>query len=46
MSLQFMNLGSNSLSSAESKLEALKTNFIENPQYFCNTGERVRNLKR
>ncbi|XP_053134998.1 high affinity nerve growth factor receptor [Hemicordylus capensis] len=37
MSLQFMNLGSSPLSSAESKLDALKTNFIENPQYFCNT---------
>uniref|UniRef100_A0A8C3IU79 Tyrosine-protein kinase receptor n=1 Tax=Chrysemys picta bellii TaxID=8478 RepID=A0A8C3IU79_CHRPI len=24
-------------SSAESKLEGLKTNFIENPQYFCDT---------
>ncbi|XP_061461713.1 high affinity nerve growth factor receptor isoform X2 [Rhineura floridana] len=37
MSLQFMNWGSTPLSSAESKLDALKTNFIENPQYFCNT---------
>ncbi|XP_063002379.1 high affinity nerve growth factor receptor [Elgaria multicarinata webbii] len=37
MSLQLMNMGSSPLSSAESKLEALKTNFIENPQYFCNT---------
>ncbi|NWQ83436.1 NTRK1 factor, partial [Columbina picui] len=36
MSLHFMNLGSSPLSSAESKLEALKTNFIENPQYFCD----------
>ncbi|NXF70566.1 NTRK1 factor, partial [Sclerurus mexicanus] len=37
MSLHFMNLGSSPLSSAESKLEGLKNNFIENPQYFCNT---------
>uniref|UniRef100_A0A8D0G6I8 Tyrosine-protein kinase receptor n=1 Tax=Sphenodon punctatus TaxID=8508 RepID=A0A8D0G6I8_SPHPU len=37
MSLQFMNLGSSPLSSAESKLDALKTNFIENPQYFFDT---------
>ncbi|NWT76576.1 NTRK1 factor, partial [Prunella himalayana] len=36
MSLHFMNLGSSPLSSAESKLEGLKSNFIENPQYFCN----------
>ncbi|KAK2543544.1 hypothetical protein Q9966_002926 [Columba livia] len=36
MSLHFMNLGSSPLSSAESKLEGLKTNFIENPQYFCD----------
>ncbi|XP_028566170.2 high affinity nerve growth factor receptor isoform X2 [Podarcis muralis] len=36
ISLQFMNWGSSPLSSAESKLDALKTNFIENPQYFCN----------
>lgn len=40
MSLQFMNLGTSSpLPSAESKLDALKTNFIENPQYFCSTCE-------
>uniref|UniRef100_A0A8C5TCQ2 Tyrosine-protein kinase receptor n=1 Tax=Malurus cyaneus samueli TaxID=2593467 RepID=A0A8C5TCQ2_9PASS len=31
MSLHFMNLGSSPLSSAESKLEGLKSNFIENP---------------
>uniref|UniRef100_K7GBJ9 Tyrosine-protein kinase receptor n=1 Tax=Pelodiscus sinensis TaxID=13735 RepID=K7GBJ9_PELSI len=37
MSLHFMNLGSSPQSSAESKLEGLKTNFIENPQYFCDT---------
>ncbi|NXD74036.1 NTRK1 factor, partial [Eolophus roseicapillus] len=37
MSLHFMNLGSSPLSSAESKLEGLKSNFIENPQYFCDT---------
>ncbi|XP_077174385.1 high affinity nerve growth factor receptor isoform X2 [Paroedura picta] len=36
MSLQFMNLGTSPLSSAESKQESLKTNFIENPQYFCS----------
>ncbi|NXX52532.1 NTRK1 factor, partial [Scopus umbretta] len=36
MSLHFMNLGSSPLSSVESKLEGLKSNFIENPQYFCN----------
>ncbi|NWV86615.1 NTRK1 factor, partial [Dasyornis broadbenti] len=36
MSLHFMNLGSSPHSSAESKLEGLKSNFIENPQYFCN----------
>ncbi|XP_014815244.1 PREDICTED: high affinity nerve growth factor receptor-like, partial [Calidris pugnax] len=37
MSLHFMNLGGSPLSSAESKLEGLKSNFIENPQYFCDT---------
>ncbi|KAM6234365.1 high affinity nerve growth factor receptor, partial [Porphyrio hochstetteri] len=36
MSLHFMNLGSSPPPSAESKLEGLKSNFIENPQYFCN----------
>ncbi|XP_067169272.1 high affinity nerve growth factor receptor [Apteryx mantelli] len=36
MSLHFMNLGSSPLSSAESKLEGLKSNCIENPQYFCD----------
>uniref|UniRef100_A0A8C3BTC4 receptor protein-tyrosine kinase n=1 Tax=Cairina moschata TaxID=8855 RepID=A0A8C3BTC4_CAIMO len=36
MSLHFMNLGSSPVSSTESKLEGLKSNFIENPQYFCN----------
>ncbi|XP_063213423.1 high affinity nerve growth factor receptor [Chroicocephalus ridibundus] len=36
MSLHFMNLGSSPPSSAESKLEGLKSNFIENPQYFCD----------
>ncbi|KAF1500328.1 hypothetical protein FQV19_0015598, partial [Eudyptula minor] len=36
VSLHFMNLGSSPLSSAESKLEGLKSNFIENPQYFCD----------
>ncbi|XP_015271976.1 PREDICTED: high affinity nerve growth factor receptor [Gekko japonicus] len=44
MSLQFMNLGTSPLTSAESKLDALKTNFIENPQYFCSTC--VRHIKR
>ncbi|XP_060614618.2 high affinity nerve growth factor receptor [Anolis sagrei] len=48
MSLQFMNVGGGGsgspLSSAESKLETLKTNFIENPQYFCNTS--VHHIKR
>ncbi|XP_030044091.1 high affinity nerve growth factor receptor [Microcaecilia unicolor] len=36
MSLHFMNFGSSPLSSTESKLEGLKNNFIENPQYFCD----------
>ncbi|NXV82807.1 NTRK1 factor, partial [Atlantisia rogersi] len=36
MSLHFMNLGSSPPPSAESKLDGLKSNFIENPQYFCN----------
>ncbi|XP_048785335.1 high affinity nerve growth factor receptor [Lagopus muta] len=36
MSLHFMNLGSSPMSSTESKLDGLKSNFIENPQYFCN----------
>jgi len=36
MSLHFMNLGSSPPSSAESKLEGLKSNVIENPQYFCD----------
>ncbi|XP_072840539.2 high affinity nerve growth factor receptor isoform X1 [Pogona vitticeps] len=46
VSLQFMNVGGRSSpsSSAESKLDALKTNFIENPQYFCNTS--VHHIKR
>ncbi|XP_053906757.1 high affinity nerve growth factor receptor isoform X2 [Cuculus canorus] len=34
VSLHFMNLSP--VSSAESKLEGLKSNFIENPQYFCD----------
>ncbi|NWR62977.1 NTRK1 factor, partial [Bucorvus abyssinicus] len=38
MSLHLMNLGS-PLPSAESKLEGLKSNFIENPQYFCDACE-------
>ncbi|KAM9368361.1 high affinity nerve growth factor receptor [Phaethornis superciliosus] len=38
MSLHFMTLGSSPPSSlAESKLGGLKSNFIENPQYFCDT---------
>ncbi|KAF7235546.1 High affinity nerve growth factor receptor [Varanus komodoensis] len=44
VSLQLMNVGGSPLSSAESKLEALKTSFVENPQYFCNTC--VRHIKR
>ncbi|KAJ1081327.1 hypothetical protein NDU88_001509 [Pleurodeles waltl] len=36
MSLHFMNLGASPLSCAEGKLDGLKTNFIENPQYFCD----------
>ncbi|XP_069460667.1 high affinity nerve growth factor receptor isoform X2 [Ambystoma mexicanum] len=36
MSLHFMNLGASPLSCAEGKMEGLKTNFIENPQYFCD----------
>uniref|UniRef100_A0A8C3ISA0 Tyrosine-protein kinase receptor n=1 Tax=Chrysemys picta bellii TaxID=8478 RepID=A0A8C3ISA0_CHRPI len=46
MSLHFMNLGSSPQSSAESKLEGLKTNFIENPQYFCDTCKGVHHIKR
>ncbi|XP_030304931.1 high affinity nerve growth factor receptor [Calypte anna] len=38
MSLHFMTLGSSPPSSlAEGKLGGLKSNFIENPQYFCDT---------
>ncbi|XP_029437671.1 high affinity nerve growth factor receptor isoform X2 [Rhinatrema bivittatum] len=36
MSLHFMNFGASPLSLTESKLEGLKSNFIENPQYFCD----------
>uniref|UniRef100_A0A8C3U8M9 Tyrosine-protein kinase receptor n=1 Tax=Catharus ustulatus TaxID=91951 RepID=A0A8C3U8M9_CATUS len=46
MSLHFMNLGSSPLSSAESKLEGLKSNFIENPQYFCNACKGVHHVQR
>nr|XP_005991737.1 PREDICTED: high affinity nerve growth factor receptor [Latimeria chalumnae] len=35
VSLHFMNFGASPLSSEEAKLDGLKTNFIENPQYFC-----------
>lgn len=37
MSLQFMDVSSSPHSSLESKLEGLKSSFVENPQYFCNT---------
>ncbi|NXE16667.1 NTRK1 factor, partial [Lophotis ruficrista] len=36
MSLRFMNLGGSPPSSAESKLEGPQSNFVENPQYFCD----------
>lgn len=38
MSLQSMDVGSSPRSSTDSKLEAPKSSFVENPQYFCNTG--------
>ncbi|KAM6434449.1 high affinity nerve growth factor receptor [Liasis olivaceus] len=44
MSLQFMDVGGSPRSSTDSKLEALKSSFVENPQYFCNTA--VRHIKR
>ncbi|KAM6039680.1 high affinity nerve growth factor receptor-like [Chlamydotis macqueenii] len=37
MSLRFMNLGGSPPSSTESKLEGPQSNFVENPQYFCDT---------
>ncbi|XP_038624611.1 high affinity nerve growth factor receptor isoform X1 [Tachyglossus aculeatus] len=37
MSLHFMTLGGSPLSPAEGKLDGLKGNVIENPQYFCDT---------
>ncbi|KAJ7307350.1 hypothetical protein JRQ81_009361 [Phrynocephalus forsythii] len=44
VSLQFMNVPSSPSSSAESKLDVMKTNVIENPQYFCNA--RVHHIQR
>ncbi|XP_073423192.1 high affinity nerve growth factor receptor isoform X2 [Dendrobates tinctorius] len=44
MSLHFMNFGSSPLTSAEGKLDGTKHNFIENPQYFCDTC--VQHIKR
>ncbi|XP_032094433.1 high affinity nerve growth factor receptor-like [Thamnophis elegans] len=44
MSLQFMDVSGSPRSSVEAKLEGLKSSFVENPQYFCNTP--VRHLKR
>ncbi|XP_034280922.1 high affinity nerve growth factor receptor isoform X1 [Pantherophis guttatus] len=44
MSLQFMDVSSSPRSSVEAKLEGLKSSFVENPQYFCNTP--VRHIKR
>lgn len=37
MSLQFMDVSGSPRSSVEAKLEGLKSSFVENPQYFCNT---------
>lgn len=39
MSLHFMNFGASPLTSAEGKLDGVKPNFIENPQYFCDACE-------
>ncbi|NWI11898.1 NTRK1 factor, partial [Crypturellus soui] len=44
MSLHLMNLGGSAAPSAESKLDGLKGNVIENPQYFCDT--RVHHVPR
>ncbi|ETE63013.1 High affinity nerve growth factor receptor, partial [Ophiophagus hannah] len=44
LALQFMDGSSSPRSSVEAKLEGLKSSFVENPQYFCNTP--VRHLKR
>ncbi|XP_053331015.1 high affinity nerve growth factor receptor [Spea bombifrons] len=44
MSLHFMNFGASPLSSAEGKLDGVKPNFIENPQYFCDAC--VQHIKR
>ncbi|CAH2326785.1 high affinity nerve growth factor receptor [Pelobates cultripes] len=44
MSLHFMNFGASPLTSAEGKLDGAKTNFIENPQYFCDAC--VQHIKR
>ncbi|XP_063803187.1 high affinity nerve growth factor receptor isoform X1 [Pseudophryne corroboree] len=44
MSLHFMNFGSSPFTSAEGKLDGMKPNFIENPQYFCDAC--VQHIKR
>ncbi|XP_073465869.1 LOW QUALITY PROTEIN: high affinity nerve growth factor receptor [Aquarana catesbeiana] len=44
MSLHFMNFGASPLTSAEGKLDGVKPNFIENPQYFCDAC--VQHIKR
>ncbi|KAE8588289.1 hypothetical protein XENTR_v10022448 [Xenopus tropicalis] len=44
MSLHFMNFGTSPLTSAEGKLDGMKPNFIENPQYFCDAC--VQHIKR
>ncbi|KAM4690060.1 high affinity nerve growth factor receptor [Rhinophrynus dorsalis] len=44
MSLHFMNFGASTLTSAEGKLDGMKPNFIENPQYFCDAC--VQHIKR
>ncbi|KAM8921480.1 high affinity nerve growth factor receptor [Pelodytes ibericus] len=44
MSLHFMNFGASPLTSAEGKLDGMKPNFIENPQYFCDAC--VQHIKR
>ncbi|XP_053575897.1 high affinity nerve growth factor receptor [Bombina bombina] len=44
MSLHFMNFGASPLTSTEGKLDGMKPNFIENPQYFCDAC--VQHIKR
>ncbi|MEE6491389.1 hypothetical protein FKM82_016200 [Ascaphus truei] len=44
MSLHFMNFGASPLASADGKLDGMKPNFIENPQYFCDAC--VQHIKR